>query len=95
MTAALAGVPWQTLLAGGLVLGLLAVVGLVVRSIVRGELVPRSVLEAERAHADKWESAWRESEKRMDALDGRLDAISEGAAITNQLLSDLTTRARR
>jgi hypothetical protein len=31
----------------------------------------------------------------MDALDGRLDAIGEAAAVTNQLLSDLTTRATR
>lgn len=95
MSAALAQVPWQTLVAGGLVLGLLAVVGAGLRAILTGKLVPASVLQAETERADKWEAAWRESEARNDAFDGRLQAIAEASATSVQLLDALTKRARR
>lgn len=95
MSAALSQIPWQTLLAGGLVTGLLAGAALVFRAIITGALVPRSVLEAEERRADKWEQAWRESEARADAIDGRLQAIAEASATSAQLLESLTHRARR
>jgi len=95
VSAALAQVPWQTLLAGGLVTGLLAGAGWVFRAILTGSLVPRRILEDEKERADKWEAAWRTSEARMDALDGRLQAIAEASATSAQLLDSLTHRARR
>lgn len=95
MSAALAQVPWQTILAGGIAVLLVGVVGLTIRAIVRGDLVPRRVLLDEKERADKWEQAWRTSEARMDALDGRLQAIAEASATSAQLLESLTHRARR
>lgn len=95
MSAALAQVPWQTLVAGGVVLGLLALLGAGLRAILTGKLVPRSVLADEKERADKWERAWRESEARADAIDGRLQAIAEASATSVQLLESLTRRARR
>ena len=71
-SGSVAQIPWSTLVAGGIVLLLLGAVSLVVRAIVKGDLVPRTVLQDEKERADKWEAAWRESEARMDALDGRL-----------------------
>lgn len=93
--SAFAQVPWQTLLAGGLVAGLLTGAGLVFRAILTGALVPRTVLTDEKERADKWEHAWRESEARADAVDGRLQAIAEGTALNTQLLSQLRDRATR
>lgn len=95
MSAALAQVPWQTLLAAGLVLGLLGVVSVGLRAILTGKLVPESVLKREADRADKWEQAWRESEARADATDGRLQAIAEGTELNTQLLSQLVTRSAR
>lgn len=95
MTAALAQIPWSTLVAGGIVLLLLGAVSLVVRAIVKGDLVPRSVLQDEKERADKWEAAWRESEARMDALDGRLSALAEGTELNAQLLQSMVNRGRR
>lgn len=95
MSATLAQVPWQTLLAGGGVLGLLGVVGVGLRAILTGRLVPESVLKAEERRADKWEQAWRESEVRADAVDGRLQAIAEASELNTQLLSQLMSRSTR
>jgi hypothetical protein len=95
VSAALAQVPWQNLLAGGLVLGLLGIVGVGLRAILKGKLVPESVLKREADRADKWEQAWRESEARADAVDGRLQAIAEGTELNTQLLSQLLARAPR
>lgn len=95
MTAALAQISWTTLLAGGLVLALLSFVALIVRAIVKGDLVPRSVLEAEERRADKWEAAWQKSEQRIDAFEGRLNSLTEGTELSAQLLQSLVERARR
>lgn len=95
LATAATSVPWPTLLAGGLVTGLLAGAGLVFRAILTGQLVPRSVLQDEKDRADKWEAAWKESEARIDALDGRLSAIAEGTDLNAQLLQSLVNRARR
>ncbi|MBO2461197.1 hypothetical protein [Actinomadura violacea] len=95
LATAATAVPWPTLLAGGLVGGLLMGAGLVFRAILTGQLVPRSVLQDEKERADKWEAAWKESEARIDALDGRLSAIAEGTDLNAQLLQSLVNRARR
>ncbi|MER6810001.1 hypothetical protein ABT299_12040 [Spirillospora sp. NPDC000708] len=95
LATAATAVPWPTLLASGLVAGLLTGAGLVFRAILTGQLVPRSVLQDEKERADKWEAAWKESEARIDALDGRLSAIAEGTDLNAQLLQSLVNRARR
>ncbi|NEA22596.1 hypothetical protein [Actinomadura bangladeshensis] len=95
MTAALAQIPWSTLVASGIVLLLLGAVSLVVRAIVKGDLVPRSVLEREERRADKWEAACNKSEERLDAFEGRLNSLAEAAELHTQLLSSLIERARR
>lgn len=93
MTAALASIPWPTLIAGGVALTLVAIVGAGLRAILRGDLVPRSVLADAAARADKWEQAWDKSESRLDEFDGRLTALSEAAELNTQLLSSLVERA--
>lgn len=95
MTAALAQIPWPTLLAGGIVLVLLSFVALIVRAIVKGDLVPRSALEREERRADKWEAACHKSEERLDAFEGRFNSLVEAAELHTQLLSSLIGRARR
>ncbi|KAB2347360.1 hypothetical protein [Actinomadura rudentiformis] len=87
--------PWPELVASGLITLVIATLGLVIRSIVKGDLVPRSVLTDEKERADKWEAAWRVSEARIDALEGRLTALNEGTELNTQLLSSLVERARR
>ena len=95
MTPSLLGVPWPTIIAGGIALVLVGVIGLTIRSIIRGDLVPRASLQDEKERADKWEAAWRESEARIDALEGRLTALTEGTELNTQLLSSLMERAAR
>jgi hypothetical protein len=95
VSSALAQIPWPTLLSGGLVLLLLSVTGLFIRALLKGDLVPRSVLEDEKQRGDKWEAAWRESETRADMFDGRMTAIAEGTELNTSLLSQLVERARR
>lgn len=89
-------VPWPTVI-GALTATIAALFGLVtftIRAILRGDLVPRKVLHDANARADKWELAWEKSEARLDQFDGRLDAITEAAALNTQLLSALVERAR-
>lgn len=87
--------PWPELLAGSMVTLALGTLAWAVRSILTGAIVPRSVLLDEKERADKWEAAWRESEARIDALEGRLSAIAEGTELNTTLLSSLVERASR
>lgn len=57
--------------------------------------MPRSVLADEKERADKWETAWRQSQERLDAFEGRFNALAEAAELHTQLLSSLIERARR
>ncbi|MFV2172355.1 hypothetical protein [Actinomadura sp. LOL_011] len=88
----MAQVPWQTLVAGGLVMTLIAMVGLVVRSILTGRLVPRSAVDDIRADRDKWESAWRLQQETLAAIDDRLDANTEALRLVEQLVQALATK---
>ena len=92
MTSTLAQVPWQTLLAGGLVTGLIGVVGWIVRAVLSGKLVPRSAVDDIRADRDKWESAWRLQQEALAEIDGRLDANTEALRLVEQLVTALATK---
>jgi hypothetical protein len=95
VSSSLLGVPWPTIIAGGIALLLVAIIGAGMRAILRGDLVPRSVLADANARADKWEQAWDKSEARLDQFDGRLTALSEGTELNTQLLSSLMNRSTR
>lgn len=92
MTAALAATPWPTLIAGGVALLLVAVVGLTIRSIIRGDLVPRQYLKDVQTERDKWEAAWRVSQDTMAEFDGRLDANTEALRLMQQLVDALAVK---
>lgn len=88
-------VTWETALLGGLVTTVVTVLALMLRAIVKGDLVPRSVLTDEKERGDKLEAALREERARADAMDGRLQTIAEGTELNSQLLSQLMVRAQR
>jgi hypothetical protein len=54
MTTVLSATPWPTLIAGGVALLLVGVVGFTIRSIIRGDLVPRQYLKDVQAERDRW-----------------------------------------
>lgn len=86
--------PWPTIIASGVALLLVTVLGAGLRAILKGDLVPRAVLEDAKGRADKWEQAWEKSEARLDLFEQRLDAITAGTELNSQLLSELVSRAR-
>lgn len=92
MSAALLGIPWSTIIAGGCAFTLVAFVGLVLRAILQGKLVPRSAVDDIRADRDKWESAWRLSQDTMAEVDARLDANTEALRLMQQLVDALATK---
>lgn len=92
MTAVLAATPWPTLIAGGLAVLLVGVVGLTIRSIIRGDLVPRQYLKDIQTERDKWEAAWRVSQGTIAEFDGRLDANTEALRLVEQLVNALATK---
>jgi hypothetical protein len=92
VTAALATTPWPTLIAGGVALLLVAVVGLTIRSIIQGNLVPRQHLVDVQAERDKWEAAWRLQQEALAEIDSRLDANTEALRLVEQLVNALATR---
>jgi hypothetical protein len=92
MSAGLAATPWPTLIAGGVALLLVGVVGLTIRSIIRGDLVPRQYLQDVQKERDKWEAAWRVSQETMSEFDGRLDANTEALRLVEQLVNALATK---
>jgi hypothetical protein len=65
MSSAIAQVPWPTLLAGGLVLGLLGLVGFSLRAIIRGDLVTKDQAEFWRK---LFEQEQREHEQTREAM---------------------------
>lgn len=86
---------WPTLIATGVAVILVGIVGATIRAILTGQLVPRSVLDDANARADKWEAAWEKSQEIVGAFDGRLTALAEATELNTQLLSSLVERARR
>jgi hypothetical protein len=92
VTAALAQTPWPTLIAGGVALLLVGVVGLTIRSIIKGNLVPRQHLVDVQAERDKWEAAWRLQQATLAEIDARLDANTEALRLVEQLVNALATK---
>lgn len=92
MTSLVGQVPWPTLVAGGVVVVLIGIVGLVLRSIIRGDLVPRQHLVDAQAERDKWEAAWRLQQAALSEIDTRLDANTEALRLMEQLVNALATR---
>lgn len=93
MTPQLLGVPWPTIVAGGVALMLVAIVGLTIRSIIKGDLVPRQHLVDTQAERDKWEAAWKLSQSTIGELDARLEANTEALRLMQQLVDALATRS--
>lgn len=67
---ALAAVPWSDLGAGGLVV-------LAVLLLLTGRIVTRAVYEDMVRQRDKWEAAWRDSQRALAERDAQLDANTE------------------
>ncbi|MFI0484895.1 hypothetical protein [Actinomadura sp. 9N215] len=92
MTAALAATPWPTLIAGGVALLLVAVVGLTIRSIIRGDLVPRQYLKDVQAERDTWREAWTVQQATIAEFRGQLEANTEALRFTQQLVEALAAK---
>lgn len=92
MSASLLGVPWSTIIAGGVALLLVAVVGLTIRSIIKGDLVPRSAVADIRADRDKWEAAWHRQQDTITQFEGQLAANTEALKFQQQFVEALATR---
>jgi hypothetical protein len=82
--------PWLLGVAGSIITALVGVIAFGIRAIVKGDLMPRKVAEAESARADKWESSFDRSQQRLDHFDGRMDAIEEGLRTVGKALTAVT-----
>lgn len=90
ISTAAAGVPWPQLVAGSVITALVGLVALGLRSIVKGDLVPRKVVEDIEERADSWEASWHDSQATYKDLSGRLDAVSEGLRTIERALTAVT-----
>lgn len=77
------------------VVALFGLLGAFVRAILRGDLVPRKVLDDAQHRADKWEATWERSETRLDEFEGRFQALTEAAELDTSLLQQLVERSSR
>ena len=66
----LAAVPWSDLGAGGLVV-------LAVLLLLTGRIVTRAVYEDMTRQRDKWEAAWKDSQRALADRDALIDANTE------------------
>lgn len=71
---------------------LASIVGLTVRSILTGRLVPRSAVEDIRADREKWETAWHLSQQTMTEFAARVDANTEALRLVERILDALVAR---
>jgi hypothetical protein len=76
------------------VVALFGLLAATVRAVIRGDLVPRKVLEDANARADKWEATYDKNATRLDQFDGRFEALTEAAELNTTLLQSLVERAR-
>lgn len=74
------------------IVALAGIVGVTVRSILTGRLVPRSALDDARADRDKWETACQTKELVISEFAGRLEANSEAMRLNTALLEALVAR---
>lgn len=68
------------------------VIGLGLRAIIKGDLVPKSTLDRAYAESDKWQAAWHTSQKTMGEFSGRLDANTESLGFMRQLVEALAAK---
>lgn len=90
-----AAVPWPQLAAGSVITALVGVVAFGLRALIRGDLVPRKVLEDVEERADKWEAAWAQSQETIKDLGGRIDAVTEGLRTIERAFTSVTSAASR
>lgn len=93
IAAAAASASWSSIIASGLGALLFGVLGAGLRAILKGDLVPRSVLADANRRADTWEAAWEKSQARLGEFDERIDAVVQASELNTQLLSELVRRA--
>jgi hypothetical protein len=94
-TAVAATVPWPQLVAGSIITALVGVVAFGVRALIRGDLVPRKVLQDTEERADKWEAAWDASQQTIKDFGGRIDAVTEGLRTIERALTSVTSQIPR
>lgn len=90
-----ASVPWPQLVAGSIITALVGVVAFGVRALIKGDLVPRKVLQDAEERADKWESAWDSSQETIKDFGGRIDAVTEGLRTIEKALTSVTSQVPR
>lgn len=78
------GLTWAIL--GAVILSLLSLLGLVIRAIVTGRLVPRATL-------DDWVSAYRTSEEARTEERSQTEELLSLARTTNQAITAIASRA--
>ena len=93
--AAAASVPWPQLVAGSVITALVGVVAFGVRALIRGDLVPRKVLEDAEERADKWEASWITAQDIIKHLSGNDAAVLEGLRTIEKALTAVTSREPR
>lgn len=94
MSAGLLGIPWPTIIAGGIALLLVGIIGAGLRSILKGDLVPRQHLVDVRADRDKWEAAWRTQQATIAEFDGQLAANTEALRLMQQFVEALAVKGQ-
>lgn len=92
VSAAAASIPWPQLVAGSVITALVGVVAFGVRALIRGDLVPRKVLEDAEERADKWEHAWDTSQVTIKDLADRIAAVTEALKTIERALTSVTTQ---
>jgi hypothetical protein len=92
---AAASVPWPQLVAGSVISVLFTTVAFGVRALIRGDLVPRKVLQDSEDRADKWEAAWDASQETIRDFGGRIDAVTEGLRTIEKALTSVTNQVPR
>lgn len=93
--ATITNIPWLLGVAGSIITALIGVVGVGIRAILRGDLVPRKVVEDIEERADKWENSWNDSQATYKDLTGRLDAVTEGLRTIEKALTAVTSNTTR
>jgi hypothetical protein len=94
-TAVAAHVPWPQLVAGSIITALVGIVAFGIRALIRGDLVPRKVLQDSEDRADKWEAAWDSSQETIKDFGVRLDSVTEGMRTIEKALTSVTSQMPR
>jgi hypothetical protein len=85
-------VPWLLGVAGSVITALIGTVAYGIRAIIKGDLVPRKVVDDIEERADKWEASFDRSQNTLGDFGGRLDAVTEGLRTIEKALTAVTSR---